>query len=250
VANSKDYKVEGQKGLAFDASVWVRMSRTTDPVIVGARSVHTGVRPGADDPQPVKDFTLEWLIFDALRCDPRQAHVRDLREIDIDEGDGTFDPAEVRQLLADARRAGAVEEFMPYWNRANENRWMNLMVEGVPLEQLLRQEAIRIKEAAAAPPPPADTAQAWPAQADQLSRIHILLGKCGLTDPANKRVTLGLLVGRQLESSKELTHPEAAKIAGLLRGFTERDSDPAAALAKHLANLPDRTSEATHGSTG
>ena len=82
VEGSKEYKVEGHKTLAFDASVWVRMSRSTAPMIVGARSVHAGIRPGVDEPKTAKDFTLEWLVFDVLRCDPTQAHVRDLPDAD------------------------------------------------------------------------------------------------------------------------------------------------------------------------
>lgn len=78
VEGVKEYKVEGHKTLAYDASVWVRLSRDEAPVVVGARSVHHGVRPGVDKPRPVKDFSLEWLVFDLLRCDPSGAHVRDL----------------------------------------------------------------------------------------------------------------------------------------------------------------------------
>lgn len=78
IEGSKEYKVEGHKSLAFDASVWVRLSRERPPVIVGSRSVHAGIRPGSDKPQPVPNFTLEWLIFDVLKCDPAKAHARDL----------------------------------------------------------------------------------------------------------------------------------------------------------------------------
>jgi hypothetical protein len=78
VEGTKEYKVEGHKTLAYDASVWVRLSRDRAPVIVGARSVHAGVRPGVDQPKEAKNFTLEWLIFDVLKCDPAKAHARDL----------------------------------------------------------------------------------------------------------------------------------------------------------------------------
>jgi hypothetical protein len=78
IEGTKEYKVEGHKTLAYDASVWVRLSRDTPPVVVGARSVHAGIRPGVDDPQEAKNFSLEWLIFDALKCDPSKAHARDL----------------------------------------------------------------------------------------------------------------------------------------------------------------------------
>lgn len=80
IERQREYKVEGQKNLAYDASVWVRMSREHAPVIVGARSVHAGVRPGVDQPKPVPKFSLEWLIFDVLKCDPREANARQLVE--------------------------------------------------------------------------------------------------------------------------------------------------------------------------
>lgn len=77
----KDYRVEGHKNLAYDASLWIRMSRTEPPLVIGARSVRHGVRPGVDEPKRVPadvDNLLEWAIFDALGCDPATAHVRDL----------------------------------------------------------------------------------------------------------------------------------------------------------------------------
>lgn len=78
VENTKEYKVEGNKTLAFDATVWVRLSREHAPMVVGCRSVHHGIRPGVDEAKPIQDFSLEWLVFDVLKCDPAKAHVRDL----------------------------------------------------------------------------------------------------------------------------------------------------------------------------
>lgn len=84
IEGTKDYKVEGHKNLVFDASVVVRLSNQpkTPPMVVSCRSVKHGLRPGVDDPVPAPNFTLEWLIFDALGCDPTTAHVRDLQKLD------------------------------------------------------------------------------------------------------------------------------------------------------------------------
>ena len=82
IPNEKEYKVEGHKALAFDVSAWVRLSRDEAPKVVGVRSVHSGVRPGVDKPVPAPSFTLEWLIFDVLKCDPKTAKVRDLQALD------------------------------------------------------------------------------------------------------------------------------------------------------------------------
>ncbi|MGW1740499.1 AAA family ATPase [Nocardia sp. NPDC001965] len=88
IPNEKDYKVEGHKALAFDASAWVRLSRDVAPRIIGARSVRHGIRPGVDKPKPAPNFSLAWMIFDVLGCDPNTANVRDLRALD-----STPDPA-------------------------------------------------------------------------------------------------------------------------------------------------------------
>ena len=82
VEGKKSYRVDGHKSLAFDASCWLRLSRDSRPVIVGARSVHASAgRPGIDPPEALpRDWSLEWLIFDKLQCNPARAHVRDLAE--------------------------------------------------------------------------------------------------------------------------------------------------------------------------
>lgn len=80
--NEREYKVEGHKSLAFDASAWIRLSRDAAPLVVGARSVNHGVQPGVDRPRPVPDLSIAKLVFDVLKCDPRTARVRDLRPLD------------------------------------------------------------------------------------------------------------------------------------------------------------------------
>ncbi|MGY1946690.1 DEAD/DEAH box helicase family protein [Nocardia asiatica] len=99
VAGQKDYRVEGQKGLAFDASAWVRLSRDEPPRVIGARSVAHGLRPGVDKPKPAPDFTIAWLIFEVLKCDPRTATVRDLRKLDTTPEQA---PADQDQAAPDA----------------------------------------------------------------------------------------------------------------------------------------------------
>jgi len=78
IARKKDYSVEGQKGLAYDASAWVRLSREAPPLLVGLRSVHSGMQPGVDKPETLKDFSIEALVFDRLRYNPQDATTRDL----------------------------------------------------------------------------------------------------------------------------------------------------------------------------
>jgi len=87
IEGEKTYRVEGEKNLAYDASAWIRMTRGAPPVVIGARSVHHGIRPGLDEPQPITDAPegalLDWLIFDVWKCDPRTAHVRDIKSTKV-----------------------------------------------------------------------------------------------------------------------------------------------------------------------
>lgn len=96
IPNRKTYRVEGQKGLGFDVTAWVRMYRDQHPELIGARSVHAGLVPGKDSARTLPGFTLEKLIFDLLRCDPTKAHVRDARQLDGRTGDERLDDAKAK----------------------------------------------------------------------------------------------------------------------------------------------------------
>lgn len=85
IPNAKEYRVEGHKTLPFDASVWVRLSRDEPPTVVGCRSVHAGLRPGVDKPRRYPNFTLEHLIFEVLKIDPKAAQARELTDLVSDE---------------------------------------------------------------------------------------------------------------------------------------------------------------------
>jgi len=82
IPNTKDYRVEGHKNLAYDATAWVRLSREEPPKVVGVRSVHAGVRPGVDKPVAAPSFSVEWLVFEVMKCDPDTALVRDVAVLD------------------------------------------------------------------------------------------------------------------------------------------------------------------------
>jgi hypothetical protein len=113
IENTKEYRVEGNKNLAFDASCWIRLFRDKQAVMVGARSVHVGVRPGADDPMTLAaDWSLEGVIFNLLKCDPANAHARKLAELQAqrtpeqirDEAlTTTTDFKRIQELYAEAR---------------------------------------------------------------------------------------------------------------------------------------------------
>jgi hypothetical protein len=83
IEGQKTWSVQTHREFPYAASVWMRLRRGRRPLIVGARSVHVGIKPNDD---PAREVTvreangrlLEWLVFDALKCDPGSAHVRDL----------------------------------------------------------------------------------------------------------------------------------------------------------------------------
>lgn len=109
IPNSKEHKVEGHKNLAFDCTAWVRLSRDAAPLVVGVRSVHAGLRPGVDKPQAEPDFTIEWLIFDLMQCDPATSRIRDHVPTQAQDYPSLTD-AEVDAALAELAAATSLEQ--------------------------------------------------------------------------------------------------------------------------------------------
>lgn len=85
IPGEKDYRVEGHKNLGYDATAWVRLSRTEPPIVVGLRSVAHGVRPGIDPVVPWRDFSLGELVFGLIGCELTGGVVRNVRELDADQ---------------------------------------------------------------------------------------------------------------------------------------------------------------------
>ena len=77
--------------------------------------MHAGIRPGKDKPQALDpDWTLEGLIFDALKCDPSAARVRDMAELRPDVPEGwTFDAA-----MAAAAKAADRDACVTLWRES------------------------------------------------------------------------------------------------------------------------------------
>jgi hypothetical protein len=83
VEGQKTWSVQTHREFPYAATVWVRLRRGRRPLVVGARSIHIGIKPNDDPAKEITDRAatdrlLEWLVFDALKCDPGTAHVRDL----------------------------------------------------------------------------------------------------------------------------------------------------------------------------
>lgn len=214
----RDYRVEGHKQLAYQATMWVRMVRNGDPLVIGARSVHAGIKPGEDKPQPVighPDDLLEFLVFTALRYDPDVKAVRDLRnmtggELTDDERANDPDqqppaPPQRRELPTDTpaevhrerAKQHAAEKYPPRTGEPST-------VAGAPatpgerLAMLHAQRDARAIARAGKNLPPLETAKAraWDAcamlhhdwtqdqRADELVQLCIDAGETTLTAPA------------------------------------------------------------------
>ncbi|BBC28665.1 putative RecA DNA recombinase [Mycobacterium phage PR] len=140
VEGKRVWKVEGQKNLAFDASVWVRFNRGEHPTIVGARSVHAGIVPGEDKPKRWPDLTLEQLVFDVLKCDPKTAQVRDWATAQDRIGD----------LMDRIALAESKDELTVLWREAKAGDLLNMgLAEGATVNEaiLARVEEIAMDEA-------------------------------------------------------------------------------------------------------
>ncbi|MFK0106460.1 AAA family ATPase [Streptomyces sp. NPDC091217] len=70
----REWKVQAQKDLAFDCSVWVRMRRGRAPQVIKARSLQLRIEDGK--PLDLPNFSIEDLVFNRLGCSlasqPRQ----------------------------------------------------------------------------------------------------------------------------------------------------------------------------------
>jgi len=99
VEGKKEHKVEAQKALGSDASLWLRLYRDRPGEIVGGRSVHLDFKPGSG-PKPLADkWAMESLIFDVLKCDPVTAQPRNMIEKVAD----VVTPEDIRDEICDKR---------------------------------------------------------------------------------------------------------------------------------------------------
>jgi hypothetical protein len=213
VEGSKEYKVEGHKTLAFDASCWVRLHRDAPAIVVGARSVHAGIRPCRDEPKTLpEDWTLEWLIFEALQCDPRKAHMRDLvaakhektpEQIRDEALKPTTTPQRLRELYEEAKNLGYSEVVVS----DKDGR------EGPLLALLVHLGKTRTAQ-------PADPIQ---------ERLRHLWTRTEVADDADARGQwMGEILGRPVESEQDLSPEDMEKVIAHLDAYVRKNTPPAA----------------------
>ncbi|UWP85941.1 ATP-binding protein [Dactylosporangium fulvum] len=237
IEGSKEYKVEGQKNLAFDATVWLRMSRTEPPTIIGARSVHAGIRPGTDAPRGAKGLTLERLIFDVLKCNPAQAQPRDLVEVkpgseepDQPQAEPETQPArsgraqrpavvkpspKAVELLGAITTAKDLDALKATWEQVQPALSAGEVTQA-EADQLNAHVKTRKGELGgdnptSAPPVQIDEA----ARKRSMARMHAQWSELGLGGDAKRDERLqrtSAVVGRAITSSSDLTDAEIARV--------------------------------------
>lgn len=219
IKNTKEYKVEGQKNLAFDCTAWVRMSRDHAPMIVGARSVHAGVRPGVDEATKVRDFSLEWLIFEHLRCDPTNAHVRDLVE-----GKPERTPEQIRDEAIDPARTA--DQLRADYADARRQRALSVVVQNeAGADEELGALLIRLGKArAGATQPPAAKN---PANDPRRRHMFLLLGQADITDRDERLAYVSDVTGRTVASTNDLTDDEVSRVIERLDRYIAQNTPPA-----------------------
>jgi hypothetical protein len=142
IEGQKTWSVQTHREFPYAASLWVRLRRGRRPLIVGARSVHVGIKPNSDPAREVTDQAadgrlLDWLVFDALKCDPGTAHVRDLvsfhggglleHEQEEDRAGRSGEP-DVADLVARIQDAEDDDDLREVWAQANRGALLQVDV--------------------------------------------------------------------------------------------------------------------------
>jgi hypothetical protein len=213
IANTRDYRVEGHKTLGFDVSCWIRLDRSKPGTIVGLRSVHLGVRPGYDDPLPLaRDWSVEGVVFNMLKCDPSTAHTRDLVEL------AAHEPELVDQLLEQIRAVTTREE---YGAAAEACRAATGLTDD-EVETLRTAMAKRRAELVAAAEPKN------PGNDPQRRRMMALFGQIEeMADRGARLQYVADVTGRDVTTTNALTDDEVQKVIVRLERWIAQSTPPA-----------------------
>lgn len=231
VKNSKVYKVEGHKTLAYDCSAWVRLSRDAPPLVVGLRSVHSGLRPGVHKPVAEPDLTLEWLIFDLLKCDPAGAHVRDLAtpkpELTPEQIAGEAlrkdtGPDRLRELWHQAAAAGTLD--LPVSDGEKEGPLRGLLTFLLKTRTAAPAQPEQPRQETPAPAEPVAPASGPLATPEQHAQMTGLWRQTGMDDEERLRFT-SEIVGRPITTSQHLTAAEAGQVIARVTAWINQQAD-------------------------
>lgn len=232
IERQRDYRVEGHKTLGYDASCWIRLDRTKPGTVVGVRSVHVGIRPGYDDPiKLAKDWTIEGIVFDTLRCAPAEAHARRLTALQPAEPDEerpvsgppaaarpvSGPPAELSAaaigLLADLAQATDETGLRRVWRAAGEAANEGRLGEA---EAAHFQEKWKARKEQLMPSNPASEAQH--------RKIHALCREVAIEDRYVRLAYIAEVIGREIDTQKRLSASEAAAVIDRLERAAAQNS--------------------------
>lgn len=137
VKGKKDYRVEGQKSLAYASSAWIRMSRDAPPTIIGLWSTRIQHQPGVHDPAPDPDLSLDRLTFDVLGCgETTQARALPARP-------------ELSVVAEQARAAVTRDEITEVWKLAKGADYLDIVTDtGNTVREILTASIELVKAAA------------------------------------------------------------------------------------------------------
>jgi hypothetical protein len=212
IERKREYRVEGHKTLGFDVSCWIRLDRSEPGLVVGLRSVHFGIRPGYDDPfKLAADWSIEGIVFDALKCDPGAAHTRDLV---------AMQPAEaelVDQLMEQIRSASSREQYSAAVEACK-------VAEGLSPEDV---ETLRGAMAERRAQLVAAAGQKNPGNDPQRRRMMALFGQIEeMADRGARLQYVADVTGRDVVSTNQLTDDEVQKVIGRLERWIAQDTPP------------------------
>jgi hypothetical protein len=170
--------------------------------------------PSVARPVPAPSFTLEWLIFEVLKCDPSGAQVRQLvdgpgertaQQIADEAARDVTGTARLRELYREATTLGVDQVVIQNENLAEE-----------PLRLMLPRLA-------------QDRALDEPATDAQHKHMHALWREAGMTDRDDRLRFTAEIIGRPVASSKELTGRDADAVITRLKSWIDKQDTPAPA---------------------
>ncbi|RBQ05178.1 hypothetical protein DQE82_26910 [Micromonospora sp. LHW51205] len=234
IAGTKDYRVEGHKTLGFDVSCWIRLDRSKPGTVIGVRSVHVGIRPGYDDPiELARDWTVENIVFETLRCAPAEAHTRDLVALQPAEPDDerpvsappAARPVSGPPAALSAAATGLLDDLAQCTDETGLRRVWRAAGEAVNDGRISQAEAEhfqgqwRIRKEQLIP--------SNPATEPMHKKIHALCREVDLTDRDDRLRFLSEVTGRQITTQRQLSLPEADKVITRLEAVVAQSNPPA-----------------------
>lgn len=237
IERQREYKVEGHKTLGFDVSCWIRLDRSKPGTVIGVRSVHVGIRPGYDDPiELARDWTVENIVFETLRCAPAEAHTRDLVALQ------PFEPDDERPVSAppaarpvsgppaalSAAATGLLDDLRQATDETGLRRVWRAAVEADNEGRVSKDEASRFQAAWKArkaelfPPQPKN-----PGNDPARRKMFALLGQAEITDRDDRLAWCSEVAGRTVPSTNALTDDEVARVIERTEAFIAQSTPPA-----------------------